>query len=1117
MTKIIRTSFLATGGILLAATPALAAFTTDFYTYGGYDAVLSAFQRIASIFADSNFIGLFSVALISGFLFGGMSAYWAAMQKGSVGPLQSWIMAVIVGIVIYLALIVPKGTVIVYDTVKNRFQPVPGVPDGIVILAALTNKIEHGLIDIVSNSGDPQAYQTKAGGIGFNMLLQISVGNNVLNDPLMMASAYKYVQDCVAFEMARPGGTISPNDVAENADMLTVFGNAANPAVPTVYYNAANPQGIVTTCDYAFNQMNSDFTNAGNYTKAMNQRCADSGFDPTVPAEMTQCMSLVQDTTNWVLGFGASMQQVLMQEMMARTVANVLASGNMDLQIRFMGSREVGNSLMSMTIMANDWIPQLRATLTAVAIALTPFLALMLATPLFGRAARITVGFFVWVMAWGVIDAVLHGFAMDAAIKAFQDVHDYQLGLNAILNMQTASMKSLSTFGGMRMAGLMLSSVLVGGFGLMGGHMLGMMAGQVTGPLQGGTNTAAQTLTPEGRAAKINAATEAPSVMANMHQFGFETISGVATDKLVGRTSGDSFVRNTMGSAGYQNLMSNNAIGQSVRFQGEGAAARTDLFGYVSTSEGNAFRMWGDREGQLMQTAALGREFYSGAGYRETQQNISAGRGMSTADVGYARGRGNPMAAEGLIPERAQMDRDGNIIAAQVRGTVTEANRNDIARMSGLNSNSISRGMQFSGTAPMGDPKRGMWSFTGDRKISGVTQGATTIPSLTVKTGSGTRTLSNASVVETGDGTFVVEGVNEKGQWQLMKGKGEYTPGKDGQTGVLDFGKDGVAVSTAERSGTVRDTMTATELKAFASKMPKGRERTTLERMASKLSPGQTAVVEIVKNPNSNDERFGTMRIMSGAEGEKKSFVLSKDGYLNSTMALSDTQTGRINQRHDVDQNVLKRSTEMSTGSILTGIIASNDIKRFTQDFRDLLRGDGVTPEATKVYQDMTISTLLRSSAGISEYVRAELGGRAGANTTESRAAALSKAAKQAGKSSPLGRALSLFANSGIGREARDLSEADILQHSAQLYAKEMHRQFKNPEDRAREMLKFEHDLYKFGENMSQGGKLNRIMDGPEAGNVKKQKAETSNQKHDAGRIAPPANSHEYHDGYRPE
>jgi conjugal transfer mating pair stabilization protein TraG len=112
---------------------------TDFYIYGGFDVTVNAFVRIALIFNDGEYVVLFFVATMFGIVFGGAIAFGQGlMGKGGDGAaVISFFILVLVGVAVFKGLILPKGTVHIYDPVVNRYQAVGGVPDLIVFAARL--------------------------------------------------------------------------------------------------------------------------------------------------------------------------------------------------------------------------------------------------------------------------------------------------------------------------------------------------------------------------------------------------------------------------------------------------------------------------------------------------------------------------------------------------------------------------------------------------------------------------------------------------------------------------------------------------------------------------------------------------------------------------------------------------------------------------------------------------------------------------------------------------------------------------------------------------------------------------------------------------------------------
>ena len=103
---------------IFQATPAYA-LDMEYYTYGGFGPITQAFTRLALIFSDAGYIGLFSVVTVLGFLAGSISWFVQVANGGKATPLI-WAVPVIFGVVIYLGLFVPKGNITVYDPTPQQ-------------------------------------------------------------------------------------------------------------------------------------------------------------------------------------------------------------------------------------------------------------------------------------------------------------------------------------------------------------------------------------------------------------------------------------------------------------------------------------------------------------------------------------------------------------------------------------------------------------------------------------------------------------------------------------------------------------------------------------------------------------------------------------------------------------------------------------------------------------------------------------------------------------------------------------------------------------------------------------------------------------------------------------
>jgi len=471
--------------ILLTATPAWA-LDMEYYTYGGYSAIVLAFQKIALIFSDAGYNALFFVVIVAGMFLGVASWLMAASTGRKAAPL-SWAPPILLGVGIYLALVVPKGTLTIYDPLMNRFQTVNGIPNGIVMVAGSLNKIEQGLVDIIDTSGNVEGYKRTGGGLGFNMLYQATKGGLGLGNTYIGSSLRRYAKDCVLFEMIRPGTTLTSESLAKDStNALNQFALAASPAVWTVYYDDTNPAGETMSCQAAWSSINSYLSDTANLQSIVTQECSAMGFNTSNATELARCRENLSDFTSYLYGGTLSVapEALFRQIGMMEALDDVLKSENPDMALRAMSNRSIMTSGISMGLVANDWLPIMRAVFTSVAVGLIPFIVLFIPTGIVGKASGLICGFFVWLTCWGITDTILHGIATDYAVQAMDYIKANNLGYNAIMMYPSYMEKALSMFGFVRTAGIMLATIMTGMLISFGGHALAMMAGNIQSTIQ---------------------------------------------------------------------------------------------------------------------------------------------------------------------------------------------------------------------------------------------------------------------------------------------------------------------------------------------------------------------------------------------------------------------------------------------------------------------------------------------------------------------------------------------------------------------------------------------------------------------------------------------------------
>jgi hypothetical protein len=573
-------------GIIFATFWAAPAWALDmeFHTYGGFNAVANAFRQVALILSDSGFTGLFYVVAVLGVLFGGIAFFMRMVGGLHLDPI-SWTWPIMLGMAVYMAAVVPKGSLTIYDPVLNRFETISDLPDGVILIAGTLNKVERGLVEIIDTAAPPTAkYAQGAGGIGFTALKHIMDAD--IKNAHIKQSLGRYMEDCVLFEMSRPGTTLTLNNLVNgNTDYLPELAKAVNPAVYTVYFNTAAPNGTAMTCTDAWTSLNLYLSNTANFTGAINAAAGRTLFDPANAAETTQFKTLVTDTLQQTTGLATTPEMVARQGLVSRVLFQVLQEGDPSLAMTVQANRQATQSGIGMLVAANEWLPIIKAVLTTVAIGLIPILLLFIPTPLIGKTLGIIVGFFLFLASWGVTDAIVHSAAMNAAAQAFEEIRQSGLALDACLMFPEVSTKTLAMFGTIRSGGILLASMLTMMLVHFGGHALSALAGNLTGQMQGAGAMAGAIVSPEGKAAATSGLVGAAVTDSwhNSNRFDFNKASAAGAN-LRGADMGRGLGMGSVGRAtdaaefgAYKDTAVNQASRERLDQQQDGWQSRTEV------------------------------------------------------------------------------------------------------------------------------------------------------------------------------------------------------------------------------------------------------------------------------------------------------------------------------------------------------------------------------------------------------------------------------------------------------------------------------------------------------------------------------------------------------------
>lgn len=575
---------LAAAAALVLAAPEAHALDMEFYTYGGFEAVRLAFQRTALVFSDAGYQALFFVIITMGIFFGAASTYFRLLSGQGRGGTLAWAWPVGLGVCLYLALVVPKGSLYIYDPVLNRQAQVTNVPNGLVAIAGVLNRVERGLVEILETSGGPETYLRSGGSVGVSLLYNVASQGRPTTNPDLFRSSDRYVEDCVMFELVRPGTDLTEKDLLERNE-LAHWAKAASPAIYTVYYDGVDPRGTAMTCQAAWALLEPNLQQPVNYEQSIRRACADAGFDPGQAQSLQTCRALIADYVNYTMQRSDLTEtSFAMQRELAYSI---------DAFVRY-APAEVGQSALAsqryqtggaflLGSSANRWFTSLRAVCWAIALGLTPFVALMIPTGLVGTAISLLAGFFVWLTAWGITDVVTNSFSQEYAFGQLQSIRESGLGYASMMHLPDRAESVLNAYGYMRTASVMLATVIATALVKFGGHAMALLAGNMMGRFQSTFDAGVQGAgTAEGVAGTLHGARQG---LAAAEQYTRISAHDEAKLSAAGRISdiqgGLGAMERTGGFSEYLTHQVRAAAGRSLSglAHGEGALAAMDAYG----------------------------------------------------------------------------------------------------------------------------------------------------------------------------------------------------------------------------------------------------------------------------------------------------------------------------------------------------------------------------------------------------------------------------------------------------------------------------------------------------------------------------------------------------------
>ena len=522
--------------MMLSQQPALA-LELDFYVYGDFDSTVGAFQRVALIFADNDYIGLFFITCVFGLFSGGVTLFWRGLWNGATaGQLMEYIFYPLMGAALYASTIMQTGTLHIFDESQNKYQAVGELPDGLIFVAGTFNKFERIVSDVASNN--PATVRSSlASGTGIKLFLDAFAKNPLASHPELNKSLHSFIIQCMDLSM------ISNNNLnleylrSQAPNARQVLSYVDNQAIQTKIFNDTGGHSWLNCKEASANII--DRLDKMNIDAEAETLCINAGYEiggPDAVTERQACYQQLEDVASVFMGsvFNGSTRELFTNIAVYNTIATNINDAN--ITVNGLGSRQIASEGIASLTITEHWLPQIRGGLLVTILSMFLLISFFLVTPLFGKAIKLMYALFFFLAFWGASSSLLLMSAYDQVIYAARSIAHHGGGLEAYLMAPTTAVQGLAIIGDSLSTAMMFAAALTTLFTGISAYGFSNALAHASGKVEGIGDQQGRNLTHEGKAEVTD---------RNASSFATNTVSGAMGPEDYGSSHvQDSIVKN---------------------------------------------------------------------------------------------------------------------------------------------------------------------------------------------------------------------------------------------------------------------------------------------------------------------------------------------------------------------------------------------------------------------------------------------------------------------------------------------------------------------------------------------------------------------------------------------